>query len=101
MVAQMESLPSLSALYVELMREVQSETSSMAKISGIISRDIGMTAKVLQLVNSAFFGHIRHVSSPAQAAYAPGETRISKKFQFPGSKFQVRERFQNQSFKFT
>jgi HD-like signal output (HDOD) protein len=67
-VARLESLPSLQGLYLELMHELQSETSSIARIGRIISQDIGMTAKVLQLVNSAFFGHIRHVSSPAQAA---------------------------------
>jgi len=68
MVAQMESLPSLPDLYFQIMNELQSEYASMHKVGEIISKDIGMTAKVLQLVNSAFFGHIRHVSSPAQAA---------------------------------
>ncbi|OGP69740.1 MAG: hypothetical protein A2Y80_03490 [Deltaproteobacteria bacterium RBG_13_58_19] len=67
-VSQMETLPSLPSLYAEIMREVESEYSSMQKIGQIISRDIGMTAKVLQLVNSAFFGHCRHVSSPVQAS---------------------------------
>ena len=28
----------------------------MERVGEIISRDIGMTAKILQLVNSAFFG---------------------------------------------
>jgi putative nucleotidyltransferase with HDIG domain len=32
-----------------------------------MSRDISMTAKLLQLVNSAFFGLRRHVSSPGEA----------------------------------
>ncbi|MEW6657096.1 MAG: response regulator [Thermodesulfobacteriota bacterium] len=67
-VSRLDSLPSLPDLYVQIIQEVQSEYSSIRKIGEIISKDIGMTAKVLQLVNSAFFGHIRHVSSPAQAA---------------------------------
>ncbi|MBI4643650.1 MAG: HDOD domain-containing protein [Deltaproteobacteria bacterium] len=67
-VSQLDSLPSLPDLYAQIMKELQSEYSSIRKIGEIISKDIGMTAKVLQLVNSAFFGHIRHVSSPAQAA---------------------------------
>jgi len=93
-VAQMESLPSLGSLYAEIMAELQSETASMARIGGIISQDIGMTAKVLQLVNSAFFGHIRHVASPAQAAELLGLENIKtlalsmKIFsQFDGSRF--------------
>ncbi len=64
----LESLPSLPTLYVEVMEELKSPTSSLAKVGDIIARDIGMTAKILQLVNSAFFGIPRQIASPAQAA---------------------------------
>ena len=37
------------------------------KVGEVVSRDIGMTAKILQLVNSAFFGLRRHVASAGQA----------------------------------
>jgi HD-like signal output (HDOD) protein len=39
-----------------LVFELQSEEVSVKSIGEIISRDIGMTAKLLQIVNSAFFG---------------------------------------------
>lgn len=68
LVAQIDSLPSLPSLYAEIMRELQSPDTSIQKVGKIISEDVGMTAKILQLVNSAFFGLPRHVSSPAQAA---------------------------------
>ncbi len=67
LVSQIESLPILPSLYVEIMEVMRSPASSVQKVGGIISRDISMTAKILQLVNSAFFGLCRHVSSPAQA----------------------------------
>lgn len=67
LVSQIESLPILPCLYVEIMEVMRSPASSVQKVGGIISRDISMTAKILQLVNSAFFGLCRHVSSPAQA----------------------------------
>jgi HD-like signal output (HDOD) protein len=67
LVSQIESLPSLPSLYVEIMEVMRSPASSVQKVGEIISRDISMTAKILQLVNSAFFGLCRHVSSPAQA----------------------------------
>jgi len=67
LVSQMEVLPSLPSLYSELMDAIQSPDSSMEQIGGIISRDLAMTTKVLQLVNSAFFGVPRHISDPAQA----------------------------------
>jgi HD-like signal output (HDOD) protein len=67
-VAGMNSLPSLPAIYAELIREIESEDSSVDKIGKIIATDVGMTAKILQLVNSAFFGLRRKVINPGQAA---------------------------------
>ena len=67
-VARMDSLPSLPAIYQELIREIESEDGSVDKIGKIIATDVGMTAKILQLVNSAFFGLRRKVLNPGQAA---------------------------------
>lgn len=67
LVTQLQSLPSLPSLYTVLVGELQSPNTSAKKIGGIISQDLGMTAKILQMVNSAFFGVRRHVSSPAEA----------------------------------
>lgn len=66
--AQMTTLPSLPALYVELMEEIQSDDPSIQRVGEIIAKDLGMTAKILQLVNSAFFGLPRRITNPAQAA---------------------------------
>jgi putative nucleotidyltransferase with HDIG domain len=49
------------------MKEVNSEDGSLARVGEIISKDVGMSAKILQLVNSSFFGLTAHVSSPARA----------------------------------
>ena len=51
----------------KLLDELQSEDSSIQKIGKIITKDIAMASKVLQLVNSAFFGIPRHISDPHQA----------------------------------
>lgn len=71
-VAGLEVLPSLPSLYQEIMRELESEGASVKRVGEIIAKDVGMTAKILQLVNSAFFGVSRHVTSPAQAAVLLG-----------------------------
>ena len=68
MVAQMKSLPSLPSLYARVVQELRSPDASLRKIGELIEQDVGMTAKLLQVVNSAFFGISRRVSSPAQAA---------------------------------
>ena len=49
-------LPSLSSSYAALRQEVSNPYASAASIAAIIEQDVAMTAKVLQLVNSAFFG---------------------------------------------
>lgn len=66
-VSQMDSLPSMPTVYQELMRELESPGSAIKKVGEIIAKDVGLTAKVLKLVNSAYFGVRRQVSSPAQA----------------------------------
>jgi len=66
-VSQTGSLPSLPTLYLELTQELKKPEASMKVIERIISQDLGMATKVLQLVNSAFFGVRRHVSSPGEA----------------------------------
>ncbi len=72
LLAQLERLPSLPTLYGTLMKEFVSPDGSVKEVGRIVAQDVGMTAKVLQLVNSAFFGVPRHVSSPGQAVAALG-----------------------------
>ncbi len=67
LVAQMQTVPSLPVLYSELMKELKAPDSSLRKISQIIEQDIGMTVKILQMVNSAFFGLRREVSNVTEA----------------------------------
>jgi HD-like signal output (HDOD) protein len=67
LVSQMQSLPCLPSLYVELVQELKKSDPSIKVVGEIISKDVAMTAKILQLVNSAFFGVFKRVSSPAEA----------------------------------
>jgi HD-like signal output (HDOD) protein len=72
MLSQMQSVPVLPQLYNEMMRELQSGEPSIEKVGEIIASDIGMTARILQLVNSSYFGLSRHVSSPTEAVMLLG-----------------------------
>lgn len=58
-VSKMEHLPAMPALYIKLKRLLADKNSSLKEISDLISMDVSITAKILQLVNSAFFG-LRH-----------------------------------------
>ena len=71
-VSQIESLPSLPSIYSTIIEEMQSEDPSIKKISDTISKDLSMTAKILQVVNSVFFGLARKISSPQEAVVLLG-----------------------------
>ncbi|RKX22369.1 MAG: hypothetical protein DRP35_02065 [Candidatus Zixiibacteriota bacterium] len=51
-----KSLPSPPKIYNQIISELQSDEPSILNISQIINKDIAITTKLLQLVNSAFFG---------------------------------------------
>lgn len=69
------TLPSLSSTFNDLRSALDNNATSISRISEIIERDIAMTAKVLQLVNSAFFGLSHKVMNVTGAvAYLGMET---------------------------
>lgn len=67
LVTGIKSLPSVPTLYIRLLNEFQSEQPTLSKVGEIISMDVAMTAKILQLVNSAFFSIPYKVSNLNQA----------------------------------
>ena len=54
-------------VYAKLLKEIRDPEPNLDDIGEIISRDIAMTAKIMQLVNSSFFGLYQKVESPAKA----------------------------------
>ncbi len=66
-VSGMESLPSRSAVVQELLRELMSPDCTVRTVSEIVKRDMGLTTRVMRVVNSAFFGLPKSVSDPAKA----------------------------------
>jgi HD-like signal output (HDOD) protein len=64
---RIRTLPTLPSLHAQLTEELRAEEPSMERISEIISKDIGMTSKILQLVNSAFFGLPQPIANVQEA----------------------------------
>ena len=62
-----DKLPSVSDTYWELTRALASRQTSSEDIAQIIQKDTAMSAKLLQIVNSGFFGLARRVTSVAEA----------------------------------
>lgn len=67
MVGSLGSLPSAPAMWLELERRLTDPEVSTRDVADVISRDIALAAKVLQLVNSAFMGLARKISSVEEA----------------------------------
>ena len=71
-IARMSTLPSISTLHDEVVRELQLTETSAVIVGEIIARDAGMSSKVLQLVNSALFGLPQVISDPVYATVLLG-----------------------------
>ncbi|OGU11090.1 MAG: hypothetical protein A2X61_00250 [Ignavibacteria bacterium GWB2_35_12] len=69
-------LPAIPELYLEIERMMNSQDVSLAIVSKLISKDPAITAKILQTVNSAFFGLPRRVSSLIDALSFLGTNTI-------------------------
>jgi HD-like signal output (HDOD) protein/ActR/RegA family two-component response regulator len=63
MVGALGDLPALPRIYQALNKALADPDSSLQKISSIVEQDIGISAKILQLANSAFFGSAQPVAS--------------------------------------
>ncbi len=67
LVSSLGSLPSLPEVYNQLQEALKDPECAISDIAKIIEKDMAMSAKVLQLVNSAFFGLFKTIDSPAHA----------------------------------
>lgn len=67
LVAGLQRLPSLPELYQELLRVMRAADASLKKAARVVAKDLAMSSKILQLVNSAYFGLRARVSDPEQA----------------------------------
>ncbi len=66
-VSKINQLPSLPDLYQKICQVAQSDQAGTKEAVDIIVQDVAMSAKVLQLVNSSYFGIARELSSISQA----------------------------------
>ena len=63
----LKSLPSPSTALVELRRVLDEPDVDTSKVGRVVSTDVGMTTKLLQIVNSSFYALSRTVEDPAEA----------------------------------
>jgi putative nucleotidyltransferase with HDIG domain len=56
LVGQVSTLPSAPKAFQEVLACIQDPAASMSDVARIIGRDVAMTANIMKMVNSAFFG---------------------------------------------
>ena len=64
---KLDKLPSLPQVYLQLNQELRSPEPALQRIDKLIGADMAMTAKILKLVNSAFFGLPCEISRASHA----------------------------------
>ncbi|MEJ2591117.1 MAG: response regulator, partial [Candidatus Thiodiazotropha sp.] len=77
LVSSLGSLPTIPEVYRKLTARLQSEDATVREIGHLVGEDPPLTAKLLQVVNSAFFGVGRRITNPEEAASLLGMETLS------------------------
>lgn len=68
LISKMDSIPGLPDTYARITELLHDPEVSIQAVAKVIGEDVGMTVKILQLVNSAFYGLARKVTNSEEAA---------------------------------
>jgi putative nucleotidyltransferase with HDIG domain len=68
LVLDIKRIPALPVIYDKVCKALNSGKSSLGDIGALVAQDVAMSAKILQLVNSSFFGLRHRIDSMPQAA---------------------------------
>lgn len=88
LVQQIKDLPTLPSVVTQIIKMVEDPDTSAADMNQVISQDPSLTAKVLKLVNSAFYGFSRQISTVREAVVILGFNRV-KSLALSASVFEV------------
>jgi len=75
-IASIDRLPTPKRVYYEIQEAIQNPHTTVEQIAAIISKDTGITGKLLQVVNSAFFGQSRRIECIENAVTVLGVEAI-------------------------
>jgi len=56
LLARMRTLPTKPTVYLDVTRELRAPEPSAERVAGIISKDLGISTKLIQVVNSPYYG---------------------------------------------
>lgn len=67
LLSQISSLPSTSSHHRNLIQQMASPDCSIARVAAVVNKDLGMSARILQLANSSAFGVAGDLSNIEEA----------------------------------
>lgn len=73
---RVKTIPSLPEIVEKTMQLVQDEKTSSARLGKVIAQDSGLTARVLRLANSSYYGFSRPIGSVQDAVTLLGYTTV-------------------------
>jgi HD-like signal output (HDOD) protein len=72
LIGRLRVLPSFPLLYLEIMKAIEAPDTPLQIIDSLLIKDPGLTAKILQIVNSAGMGLQAKISDPLEAVQQLG-----------------------------
>jgi len=72
LVGSITRLPTLPEIFREISQELARDEPSIEKLGAVVNKDVAMTARLLKLVNSPFFGVSHKILNPVQAVNLVG-----------------------------
>lgn len=75
-VSSIRNLPTPPIVFTQIQKVLNKETASAGDVANILAEDPSMSAKVLKLTNSAFYGLAREIDSVKQAVVIVGMDAI-------------------------
>jgi putative nucleotidyltransferase with HDIG domain len=67
LVGRIRTFPTIPSLYIEVVNALKNPNATTEDIGAIIGQDMAMTTKLVQVLNSAFYGLPRTISEPTEA----------------------------------
>ncbi|MBF0169725.1 MAG: HDOD domain-containing protein, partial [Nitrospinae bacterium] len=71
-IQKIDELPTLPVSLLKIIEVIENPESSAQDLAAVISRDQSISSVILRLVNSAFYGHLRQISSMSHAVVILG-----------------------------
>ena len=72
LVSRIRSFPGRPAIYLQVMRELRSKNASAQVVGELVAQDLSISTKLIQIVNSAYYGMAQEIYDPTEAVLLIG-----------------------------